>query len=66
MSDSSYHNALPILLTPHQQIQFFLVGCGGTGGFLAPMLARLIVSSRTKVNDTVLTFVKLLRSLPAA
>lgn len=44
MSDSSYHNALPILLTPHQQIQFFLVGCGGTGGFLAPMLARLIVA----------------------
>lgn len=44
MSDSSYPNALPILLTPHKQIQFFLVGCGGTGGFLAPMLARLIVA----------------------
>lgn len=44
MSDSSYHNALPILLIPHKQIQFFLVGCGGTGGFLAPMLARLIVA----------------------
>ena len=44
MSDRSYHNALPILLFPHKQIQFFLVGCGGTGGFLAPMLARLIVA----------------------
>ncbi|MFB2891651.1 ThiF family adenylyltransferase [Aerosakkonemataceae cyanobacterium BLCC-F50] len=44
MSDSSYPNALPILLTSHKQIQFFLVGCGGTGGFLAPMLARLIVA----------------------
>ncbi|HAX77691.1 MAG TPA: thiamine biosynthesis protein ThiF [Cyanobacteria bacterium UBA11372] len=42
MMDSSYHNALPILLAPHKQIQFIQVGCGGTGGFLAPMLARLI------------------------
>ncbi|GET37713.1 ThiF family adenylyltransferase [Microseira wollei] len=42
MMDSSYHNAIPILLAPHKQIQFIQVGCGGTGGFLAPMLARLI------------------------
>lgn len=44
MIDNSYYNALPIALAPHKQIQFIQVGCGGTGGFLAPMLARLILA----------------------
>jgi PRTRC genetic system ThiF family protein len=42
--DPSYANALPILLKPHRAIEFWLIGCGGTGGWLAPLLARLLVA----------------------
>lgn len=34
-------NAVPVILAPHKQLKLYLVGCGGTGGWLAPSLVRL-------------------------
>jgi PRTRC genetic system ThiF family protein len=34
-------NAVPVILAPHKQLRLYLVGCGGTGGWLAPSLVRL-------------------------
>lgn len=46
--DNCYAQALPILLAEHREIQFIVIGCGGTGGFLIPMLARLIIALQEK------------------
>ena len=50
--DNSYVQALPILLTEHREIQFLVVGCGGTGGFFIPLLSRLIIALKEKGMET--------------
>lgn len=42
MLDDAYTRALPVWTGFFRSIDFTLVGCGGTGSFLAPMLARLM------------------------
>ena len=39
--DRSILNAKHIVLPAYQQIEFYLVGCGGTGSWLAPSLCRI-------------------------
>ena len=34
-------NAVPVILASHKHLHLYLVGCGGTGGWLAPTLVRL-------------------------
>jgi PRTRC genetic system ThiF family protein len=34
-------NAVPVILATHKHLHLYLVGCGGTGGWLAPTLVRL-------------------------
>lgn len=33
--------AAPVILRPHEQIHFWVVGCGGTGSFLVQLIARI-------------------------
>jgi PRTRC genetic system ThiF family protein len=50
-----YLNAKPILLPSYQQLNLYLIGCGGTGSWIAPSLcriARVISAQGKKVNLT--------------
>lgn len=31
----------PVILRPYEQVQFWIVGCGGTGSFLVQLVARI-------------------------
>jgi len=33
--------AAPVILRPYEQMQFWIVGCGGTGSFLVQLIARI-------------------------
>ena len=39
--DYSILNAKSIILPAYQKIEFYLVGCGGTGSWLVPSLGRI-------------------------
>lgn len=39
---NSYVNALELVIGSVRRIEFWIVGCGGTGGFLVPGIARLM------------------------
>lgn len=40
--DLSFAQAVPILLANHNVLEIYLVGCGGTGSWLAPSITRLV------------------------
>ena len=40
--DLSFVNAVPIVLTSHDELEIILCGCGGSGSWLAPSIARLV------------------------
>jgi PRTRC genetic system ThiF family protein len=40
--DLSFMNAASVITVAHREVQFVLVGCGGTGSWLAPAVARLM------------------------
>jgi PRTRC genetic system ThiF family protein len=42
MFHNSYANALPIVIGSIRKIEFWIVGCGGTGSFLVPGISRLM------------------------
>jgi PRTRC genetic system ThiF family protein len=51
--DLSYLNASTLMIAPHKEVRIVLVGCGGTGSWLAPHLARIarvIIESGKKVS----------------
>ena len=48
-------NAEPIILPAYTNIEFYLVGCGGTGSWLAPSLGRIARTlSRQGKNTTLI------------
>jgi tRNA A37 threonylcarbamoyladenosine dehydratase len=50
---TTYQQALPVLPRNHTRINFVLVGVGGTGGFLAEDLCRIILQlqrTRKEIN----------------
>ncbi|WP_066613527.1 PRTRC system ThiF family protein [Scytonema hofmannii] len=49
----SYTDSCPIIPTPHNEIQFYVVGAGGTGSYLVPGLARLITEIKSKTHKKV-------------
>jgi PRTRC genetic system ThiF family protein len=52
-----YLNAKPIVLPSYQQLEFYLIGCGGTGSWLVPSLcriARTLSAQGKKVNLTLI------------
>ncbi len=55
--DLSYVNAVPVLPRKAQALNLVLVGCGGTGGWLAPDLARLAREFRSRWPRINLMFV---------
>jgi PRTRC genetic system ThiF family protein len=40
--DLSFMNAASVITAAHRQVHFVMVGCGGTGSWLAPAIARLM------------------------
>lgn len=55
--DLSYVNAVPVLLRDAEELRLYLVGCGGTGSWLAPDIARLAVEYRARWRHIRVTFV---------
>ena len=55
--DYSILNAKPIILPVYQQIEFYLVGCGGTGSWLAPSLCRIARYFTQRCKNTSLIFI---------
>ncbi len=55
--DLSYVNAVPVLLRDAEELKICLAGCGGTGSWLAPDLARLAIEFRTRWRRISITFV---------
>ncbi len=55
--DTSFAQAARLLLPQRDRAEIFLIGCGGTGSWLAPALARLSVVSRDCGRDVRLTFI---------
>jgi PRTRC genetic system ThiF family protein len=55
--DLSYVNAVPVLLRDAEELRLYLVGCGGTGSWLAPDIARLAAEFRARWRNIRITFV---------
>jgi tRNA A37 threonylcarbamoyladenosine dehydratase len=55
--DVSYRDALPLLVKATRQVHVMLVGCGGSGSWLAPDLARLACALKRTDRQMDLTFV---------
>ncbi len=50
--DLSYANSVPIMVYYHNHIEFVVVGAGGTGGFLIPAIARLMLEISATSSKT--------------
>lgn len=50
MLNLSYLEACPVVPYSYKQINILLVGCGGTGGYVAPFLARFAKFSKVPVR----------------
>lgn len=50
MLNFSYLEARPVLLRAYSKISIYLVGCGGTGSYVAPFLARFAKFSKIPVQ----------------
>ncbi len=55
--DLSYRDAVPLLLKATRKVHVMLVGCGGTGSWLAPDLVRLACALASADKQIDLTFV---------
>ena len=55
--NNSFPSALPLLLPHHQLINFYQVGAGGTGSFLAPALVRLMLALESTGQPCTLTII---------
>ncbi len=55
--DYSILNAKSIILPTYQQIEFYLVGCGGTGSWLAPSLCRIARTLTRQDKNATLIFI---------
>ena len=55
--DYSILQAKPIILPAYQQIEFYLVGCGGTGSWLAPSLCRIARTLTQQAKNTTIIFI---------
>ncbi|NES98406.1 MAG: thiamine biosynthesis protein ThiF [Desertifilum sp. SIO1I2] len=53
MLDLTYSNSVPVLLRHSHQINIWVVGTGGTGGWLVPNIARLLKVMEIRTNQTV-------------
>ncbi len=53
--DYSILHAKPIILPVYRQVEFYLVGCGGTGSWLAPSLCRIArtLNEQDKVSSLI-------------
>ncbi|MGK7953131.1 MAG: ThiF family adenylyltransferase [Xenococcaceae cyanobacterium] len=50
-------NAKPIILPAYQQIEFYLVGCGGTGSWLVPSICRIARTLERQSKTTTLILI---------
>ncbi len=50
--DLSYAKSVPIMLPQHNHVEFIVVGAGGTGGFLIPAIARLMLEIEATSSKT--------------
>ncbi|AFZ28596.1 dinucleotide-utilizing enzyme possibly involved in molybdopterin or thiamin biosynthesis (plasmid) [Cylindrospermum stagnale PCC 7417] len=50
--DLSFANSVPIMLPAHNHVEFVIVGAGGTGGFLTPAIARLMLEIEATSNKS--------------
>ncbi len=50
--DLSYSQAVPLIVSQHNHVEFVLVGAGGTGGFLISAIARLMKEIEETTNKT--------------
>ncbi|PSB28524.1 PRTRC system ThiF family protein [Chlorogloea sp. CCALA 695] len=50
--DLSYSQAVPLIVSQHNHVEFVLVGAGGTGGFLISAIARLMKEFETTTTKT--------------
>ncbi len=55
--DRSILNARHIVLPAYEHIEFYLVGCGGTGSWLAPSLCRIARYLTQRGKNTTLIFI---------
>ncbi len=55
--DYSILHAKPIILPAYQQLEFYLVGCGGTGSWLACSLCRIARTLTQQGKNTTLIFI---------
>ncbi len=55
--DYSILQAKAIVLPLYEQLEFYLIGCGGTGSWLAPSLCRLVRTLNEKGKATSLIFI---------
>ncbi len=55
--DYSILHAKPIILPVYKQVEFYLIGCGGTGSWLAPSLCRLARTLEQQGKNTTLIFI---------
>jgi PRTRC genetic system ThiF family protein len=55
--DLSYFHSVPLVLRQYERLALCLVGCGGSGGWLAPHIARLARVLRDGGRDTQVLFV---------
>lgn len=53
MIDLNYSKSVPILTRNSQQINIWIIGTGGTGGWLVPNIARLLKVLETSTNKKV-------------
>ncbi|MBD2628970.1 ThiF family adenylyltransferase [Trichormus variabilis] len=50
--DLSFAHSVPLMLPAHNHVEFIVVGAGGTGGFLIPSVARLMLEIEANSNKT--------------
>ncbi|AFZ61178.1 ThiF family adenylyltransferase [Anabaena cylindrica FACHB-243] len=50
--DLSFAHSVPLMLPAHNHVEFIIVGAGGTGGFLIPSVARLMLEIEANSNKT--------------
>ena len=54
--DLTYLQACPVVLGQWEELNIVLVGCGGTGSWAAPHLARLVAVMREQGKRVAVTF----------
>ncbi|MBD2131063.1 ThiF family adenylyltransferase [Sphaerospermopsis sp. FACHB-1094] len=48
----SFAHSVPLMLPAHNHVEFIVVGAGGTGGFLIPSVAKLMLEIEANSNKT--------------